>query len=339
MKKMIVMVILGFIIFPQLVSAQQVRYAVTARCQSNYNYDFVYDNPKGYTCSNGNSSPYTKTVEDTCKILTQNVCNVGTTKKCYITLDYDCSKTTSGAKYVTTTKKTTTKRRSTTSTTTIATTTVAVKSNTKLKSLSLSSGSIVFNADTYEYSINIESKIDSIDVTAIPEDETSKVEIKNNTNIENGSVISIIVTGSDNSISEYKINVNKEVYIMSSNAKLSSLTVSGYDIPFNPKITEYSIELNSVVDELNIDYEAEDEKAVVSISGNENLTNGSKVTITVTAEDGTENVYSININLKKKSNFISILFIIILILAIVAGAYYTYKKFIQSKMGEKYEYE
>ena len=169
MKKMIMMFVFGFMIFPQLVYAQQVRYTVTARCQSNYNYDFVYDNPKGYTCSNGNSSPYTKTIEDTCKILTQNVCNVGTTKKCYITLDYDCSKTTSGAKYVTTTKKTTTKRRSTTTSTT--TTTVAVKSNTKLKSLSLSSGSIVFNSDTYEYSINVESNIDSIDVTAIPEDD------------------------------------------------------------------------------------------------------------------------------------------------------------------------
>lgn len=337
MKKIIMLVIFGFMIFPQLVYGQQVSYTVTARCQSNYNYDFVYDNPKGYSCSNGNSSPYTKTIEDTCKILTQNVCNVGTTKKCYITLDYDCSKTTSGAKYVTTTKKTTTKRRSTT--TSMTTTTVALKSNTKLKSLSLSSGNIVFNADTYEYSINVESNIDSIDVTAIPEDNTSKVEIKNNTNIENGSVISIVVTGSDNSISEYKINVNKEVYIMSSNAKLSSLSIKGYNIPFNSKINEYSIELNSVVDELNIDYEAEDEKAVVSISGNENLTNGSKVKITVTAEDGTENIYVINISLEQDSNALTTIFIIILILALIAGAYYIYKKFIQSKMGEKYEYE
>lgn len=335
MKKKILLFIFGFMIFPQLINAEQVSYNVTATCKSNYNYDFVYDNPKSYTCSNGNTSPYTKTIRDTCKTLTQNVCNIGTTKKCYITLDYDCSKTTSGAKYVTTTKRTTTKRRSTTTTTT----TVPVKSNTKLKSLVLSSGNISFNADIYEYSINVESNINSIDVTAVPEDESSKVEIKNNTNIENGSVISVIVTGTDNSTSEYKINVNKEVYIMSSNAKLSSLKVDGYDISFNSRINDYTITIDDSVSELNINYETEDENAIATVTGNSNLTKGSKVLINVTAEDGTENTYTINVNLKQKSNFFTILFIIILILAIVAGAYYIYKKFIQSKMGEKYEYE
>ena len=38
-------------------------------------------------------------------------------------------------------------------------------------------------------------------------------------------------------------------------------------------------------------------------------------------------------------DIIKILFIIILILAILAGAYYLYKKFVGSKTGDKYEYE
>ena len=65
----------------------------------------------------------------------------------------------------------------------------------------------------------------------------------------------------------------------------------------------------------------------------------SKIKISVTAEDGTENLYIINITLKQKSNAITIIFVIILILALIAGGYYIYKKFIQSKMGDKYEYE
>lgn len=337
MKKKIWLFIIGFLVFPSITNAEQINYSVTATCKSNYNYEFVYDNPKNYSCSNGNTAPYTTTIQDTCSDLRNKICK-NTVQKCYIVLDYDCSRTSSGAKYFTTTKKTTTKTRTTKSTTT-TTTTVPVKSNTKLKSLVLSSGSISFNADTYEYSINVESNIDSIDVTAIPEDETSKVEIKNNTNIVDGSVISIIVTGTDNSTSEYKINISKEVYIMSSNAKLSSLRVDGYDISFNSKINDYTITIDDEVKELNIDYETEDENAIATVTGNSNLTNGSKVVINVTAEDGTENVYTINITLKQKSNFFTILFIIILILAIVAGAYYIYKKFIQSKMGEKYEYE
>lgn len=334
MKKNILLFIIGILIIPTLVEAEQFRYSVTATCKNNYNYDLVYDNPKTYVCSNGNKSPYTRTVEDTCKEFTNRVCNIGTVKSCYVVLDYDCSRTSSGAKF-TTTKKTTKTRTTKKSTTT----TTSVIVSTKLKSLSLSSGNIVFSPDTYEYSINVESTVSSIDVTAIPEDENSKVEIKNNTNIENGSVISVIVTGSDNSTTEYKINVSKEVYIMSSNAKLSSLSVSGYNIAFNSKINEYSLIIDDKVNELDINYEQEDEKSVVTITGNENLTNGSKIKISVTAEDGTENLYIINITLKQKSNAITIIFVIILILAIIAGGYYVYKKFIQSKMGEKYEYE
>lgn len=343
MKNKILLFVIGFMLFPCIINAEQRTYSATATCGSNYNVnrnDFVYDNPKTYTCSNGNTNPYTTTIQDSCITQSQNVCYPGDIVKCSVTLDYDCSKTTSGAEYVTTTKKTTTKRRSTTkSTTTITTTTIPIPSNTKLSSLVLSSGNINFNKDTYEYSINVDSNVNSIDVTAIPEDKTSRVEILNNTNIENGSVIRIIVTGTDNSTSEYKINVSKEVYIMSSNAKLKSLSVEGYTLSFNSKINEYTLVIDGEDKELNIDYEAEDEKSNVIITGNSNLSDGSKIVLDVTAEDGTLNSYTINITVKRKSNILSILFIIILILAIVAGAYYMYKKFIVSKKGEKYEYE
>lgn len=336
MKKNLLLFAIGMLIFPSIINAEQRQYSVTATCKNNFNYELVYDNPRTYSCSNGNRTPYTRTITDTCKEFTNKVCNIGETRSCYIVLDYDCSRTSSGAKFTTTKKTTKTK---TTKTTSSTTTTTAVIVNTKLKSLTLSSGSIVFNPEIYEYSVNVDSTVNSIDVTAIPEDENSKVEIKNNTNLENGSVISIVVTGTDNSSTEYKINISKEVYIMSSNAKLSSLSVKGYNIPFNSKINEYPIKLDNGVNELEIDYEVEDEKAVVSITGNENLTDGSRVTITVTAEDGTENVYVLDISLKEKSNALSIIFIIILILALIAGGYYIYKKFIQSKMGDKYEYE
>lgn len=339
MRNKILLFIIGFVLFPCIINAEQKSYNVTATCGSNYNYEFVYDNPTTYTCSNGNTSPYTTTIQDTCKTLTQNVCNKGTVKRCSVTLDYDCSRTTSGAKYVTTTKKTTKKVTTTNTTTTTTTTTVPVKSNTKLKSLTLSSGTITFSSDIYEYSINVESNVNSIDVTAIPEDETSKVEIKNNTNIENGSIITILVTGTDNSTSEYKINISKEIYIMSNNAKLSSLSVEGYTLSFNSKINEYTLIIDEEDKELNINYETADDKAIVIIDGDSDLKDGSKIVINVTAEDGTENTYTINISVKKKSNFLSILFIIILILALIAGGYYIYKKFIAGKKESKYEYE
>ena len=48
----------------------------------------------------------------------------------------------------------------------------------------------------------------------------------------------------------------------------------------------------------------------------------------IRAKNGTTNTYNIDVKVKKKSNFIKILFIIILILSILAGAYYIYKKFV-----------
>ena len=207
-------------------------------------------------------------------------------------------------------------------------------------SITLSDGEIDFKEDVFEYSVNVDVNIDFIDVKVVPIDANNKVEINGNTNVVNGSIIVIKVIGSDNSSTEYKINVIKEEKtVLSSNSKLKSLKVDGYDLNFNSKVNNYTLYIDESVNELNIDYEAEDSKSTVLISGNNNLTEGSRVTVKVIAEDGTETDYSIDIKIKKKSNLLKILFIIILILSIVAGGYYIYKKVMNSKSGDKYEYE
>lgn len=316
-------------------------HCMEARCPSG-NYSISYYSNNKVVCSNGNSSPYQELINSACPNQ-GGVCNKGIIKYCSQIVYYDCTRTSSGASYYTTTKTTTTKKRTTrknTTTTTTTTTTEALKSNTKLKALTLSSGKINFSSDVYEYSIEVDSIVNAINITAVPEDDSSKVNISNNTNIVDGSVISVVVTGIDGSTSEYKINVKKkETVILSSNAKLKSLTVENYSLNFNSKITDYTLIIDEGVDTLKIDYETEDDNAKVLINGNENLKKGSIVKVVVTAEDGTVNEYKIQINVKKKSNFIKILFIIILVLSIIAGAYYIYKKFVASKSGEKYEYE
>lgn len=286
------------------------------------------------TCSNGNTQPQAILVKSGCPSI-GTVCNSGESRYCSIIIKYDCSKTSSGADYNTTTKTTSKSTKKTTS----KTVTTSAKSNTNLKSLYLSTGDIAFKNDIYEYNINVKNDVNSINVTAIPEDGTSKVSVTGNTDIKNGSIIKIVVTGKDNSTSTYTVKVNKEVYVMSNNAKLKYLNVESNNINFSNSTHEYNIYIDKEVYQLNINYETEDKKASVSIDGNENLVNGSKVIVTVKAEDGTENKFIINVNVKKKSNFVKYLFIIILILAILAGAYYLYMKFVQSKKGEKYEYE
>ena len=325
-------------------------YCMRATCNSNsgtykYGIEYYYDNNELknnnmiVNCLNGNSDPYVKLHKNGCS--NYNTCNnLGDVKYCSTIWMYDCSKKSNGSSF-TTTKKTT-KRRTTkrtdkpTSTTTTQTTTVIA--STKLKSLSLSKGSIIFNSDTYEYDVNLNEEDTFIEVTAVPEDSNATVEVKNNTNLVDGSHIEVIVSAPNSPNTVYVINIKKEV-ILSGNANLSSLNVTGYDLVFNSKITDYTLVINKEDTVLDLNYETEDNKASVSVNNNENLTSGSKITITVTAEDGTVKVYYINILVKAKSNTLGIIFIIILVIAILAGAYYMYKKFVLDKRGDKYEYE
>lgn len=306
-----------------------------------------YYTSNGVTCSNGNTNPYVKMEKNGCNNLscTSSEKNNSIVKYCSVLMYYDCSRKSNGDSFytTTTTRKTTTRRYNTTTTTTEVIQTTPVVVNTKLSSLSLSSGSIEFNSDVNEYEIEVDSSINSINVNAVPVDASSKVDISGNSNIVNGSVISITVTGSDGSTNQYKIKVNKkeEEIKLSSNAKLKSLIINDYELDFNSNKFDYTLIINDNVSELDMSMEAEEKDAKISdISGNNNLKDGSKIIISVTAPDGvTVNKYNINIRVKKKSNFIKILFIIILVLSILAGAYYIYKKFVLSKSGDKYEYE
>ena len=147
-------------------------------------------------------------------------------------------------------------------------------------------------------------------------------------------------SSADGNKSVYSIKVNKSEKKLSNNANLKKLSVDEYDINFSPSVTNYSIIISEDVLSLGLNYETENENASIVVEGNEKLSDGSKVKIIVTSEDGSNtNTYTIDVKVKKKSNFIKILFVIILILSILAGAYYIYKKVVISKSGEKYEYE
>ena len=302
-----------------------------------------YYNNNRVTCSNGNINPYVKMEKNGCDNLscTSSEKNDSIVKYCSVLIYYDCSRKSNGESFYTTTTR---KRYNTTksTTTTTQTTTTQVIVNTKLASLTLSSGNIIFDSDINEYQIEVEGNVNSINVNAVPADSNSKVDITGNSNIVNGSVISIIVTGSDGSTNQYKITVKKvEETKLSSNAKLKSLIINDYDIEFNSNKFDYTLIIDSGVNELDMSMEAEDKNAkITDVSGNSNLKDGSKVVISVTAEDGvTVNKYNINVRIKKKSNLIKILFIIVLVLSVLAGAYYLYKKIVLSKSGDKYEYE
>lgn len=84
-------------------------------------------------------------------------------------------------------------------------------------------------------------------------------------------------------------------YNGSSNNYLESLSIQGYDFTkeFSKENTIYFVELNKDIASLDVTAIAEDNNAKICIYGNENVKEGSKILISVTAENGNVRIYRI----------------------------------------------
>ena len=191
--------------------------------------------------------------------------------------------------------------------------------NTNLSELKLSEGTLVFDKEKTEYRVTVSYDIEKMEVTAKTEDEKAKFEITGNEELKVGeNTITIKVTAEDNSEKEYKIIVirKEENANLSSNSKLRSLTIKDYNINFSSSIYDYTIKIGNE-DRLNIIYTTADSKSDVTITGNENLENGSIIKVTVVAEDGTTTTYKINVEKDNAKNIVIISVMAFLLVALV----------------------
>ena len=82
-------------------------------------------------------------------------------------------------------------------------------SNNFLSSIEITDYKIDFNKDKLEYSIDILEDVNELDIKAIPESKTAKVDIKGTNDLKNNDYKIIInVTAEDNNIRTYSIKVN-----------------------------------------------------------------------------------------------------------------------------------
>ena len=181
-------------------------------------------------------------------------------------------------------------------------------SNNNLKSLTVSSGEITFSKNVTKYQVIVENNITELTVKAAAEDSKAKLSYTEKNTLKVGTnTIKIKVTAENNSTKEYVLTVTRkeEGQKLDNNNALKSLTVEGYNIVFSKDVPSYSL---TIKDETSLKITAlpEGEKAIVNIIGNENLKNGSIITISVTAEDGTKKDYSIKINKQESQTPISV---------------------------------
>lgn len=89
---------------------------------------------------------------------------------------------------------------------------------------------------------------------------------------------------------------NKEETVKSKDATLKSITLKNGKIDFNKDKTDYTVNVGKDVTTLGLKAVANNSKATVKITGDENFKVGENIVkVTVTAEDGTTKVYTIKV--------------------------------------------
>ena len=99
--------------------------------------------------------------------------------------------------------------------------------------------------------------------------------------------------------SSYLTTTKPEEETKSSNTYLGGLTldVEGLTPEFNKDTDSYTLQVGEEVEKIAVTATPEEEKSTVTVEGNEALQIGeNKITITVTAEDGTTKTYTITVN-------------------------------------------
>ena len=217
--------------------------------------------------------------------------------------------------------------------TTTTTTTASALTNLYLKTLTLTDKDTnetldigTFSMKKTEYTLKVLNEVKNITVTTT-QDEGITAEITGNENLSVGkNEIIIKLTDENNNTNEYKIVVTRleEGETLSNIHFLKSLVVGGYNINFNKEQFIYSLTIPSDINRLEITPIPEEDTSMIEIKGNEELIDGSLITINVIGEDNETTTYTIDITKEAGMNYmlliaagIIILLIIVLVILII----------------------
>lgn len=172
--------------------------------------------------------------------------------------------------------------------------------DTYLKDIKLSRGilSPAFAKNVYSYTVKVDSDVDKISIDAIKNDAGQKIE---------GEVVDavlkygknsfkLVVSNGTSSKRTYEVVVERQDN-RDSNASLLSLSLSTGKIKFSPSIYAYETKVLYEVENIDVIATAEKDTSKVTVDGAKNLKVGENtITITVTAEKGNEQKYTIKVN-------------------------------------------
>lgn len=197
----------------------------------------------------------------------------------------------------------------------------------KLANIELSAGNIDFDSDKFTYDFKVDSNVDELIIKAVPHSSLATVKIDNTSLRVGNNKISIVVTAESGATQTYTLNVTREDYDSEENY-LTNISIDGYNLNFSKDKFNYDLEIKKEKS-LNIQVTKEVDSATYVVLGNNDLIDGSTITINVFDSAGSMRKY--NINIKKLATasidmsdidyrliVIAVEFITIIILIIIA---------------------
>ncbi len=154
-----------------------------------------------------------------------------------------------------------------------------------------------FEPTVTSYTYNVPNGRDHVTVTAVVYDSASIVKVEGDPQLAVGdNIFKLTVTAEDESVNVYTVNVVRAAP-MSSNATLSGIFIDGEELPgFEPTVTGYTYNLPYRRSHVTVTAAVYDPASTVKVEGDPQLSVGNNVfTITVAAEDGSANVYTVNV--------------------------------------------
>ena len=182
-----------------------------------------------------------------------------------------------------------------------------VSNDSSLKSLNLEELDIseLFQKDKYDYVINLPYKYDKINIIAEASNENAVITGDGRRYLNEGdNEYKVIVTASDGTRSTYTIKIIREE--ANDDSSLKNLIIEGFVLEpkFSPDIFKYSLDIPNDVNEITVKAEPNYENTTVKGTGTFTIPTGKNIYyLTVTAENGNETRYELDIN-KNKGNSI-----------------------------------
>ena len=159
-----------------------------------------------------------------------------------------------------------------------------------------------FDPSVTEYTYIADPDEDEVIISATPTQDGADVIGEGTYNPQDTDTVELIVTAEDGTTTTYVIHLENAE---STNANLSSLGVTGETISpsFDKDTLSYTVTVDSDTDKATITATAEDDRSTLTGTGEKDLTYGSnQFEVKVTAEDGTEKVYTVTIERELSSD-------------------------------------